>query len=67
MEKEPVTATEIVLRMDAKDRKRLMEDMPNYKGKTVKLHITDTMNRFSLGEFEAEITKWNPPSSKRYI
>ena len=56
----PTTATEIMMRMNWEDQKRLIEDMPNYKGEVVRLTITDSLNRFPLGEFEAKITKWIP-------
>lgn len=59
----PVTATEIMIRMDQEDQKRLLEDIEKYKGMVITLHINDRQNRFNLGTFEAKITKWNKPTN----
>lgn len=56
MKKLPKTATEIILKMNEKDRERLMKSLPEYEGFEFTLDVSDIRNRFQLGTFTAVIT-----------
>lgn len=56
------TMTEVMMRLDDKDRKRILKKLRKGMGigERVDLWVYDSFNRFELGKFEAEIKKWVP-------
>jgi len=62
MKKKIRTMTEVILRLDNKDRQRLLKKLHNGMGigEEIKLTVTDYRNRFDLGEFVAVIKEWRP-------